>query len=123
MHEITDITYRDILTNDFHNGKTVVVGISTSIMCANCRTTKSNIESLIKKYPKNNLEFYYVDYTKYDILQGYYQLNPFVDYPKSIVFYGSWEDKDFMEGVITEDKLEYIYQKSKDVKKFYSTSN
>ena len=111
MQPLTDINYKTIIENHFKNSKIVFCAIVSSLKCSNCITVKSNISYFNKKHPYNNIEFYYIEYTKYDMLQHYYQLTRLMEYPKIIVYYGDWENIEFYEGVITIEELEDIHFK------------
>ena len=111
MIEFNDDNYLDILNKHFDNNDTVVCLISPRKSCSNCVSTIANIEKFNSKNP-DKIFFYYIDYTKYDMLQSYYELTRLLEYPHSIVFYGNWEDKEFLEGVITVRQLESILNKA-----------
>lgn len=109
MHNpLTDENYKTILDEHFKKGHTVFCSISTNIRCSNCMAFKRNIETFTKQHPNNKVFFYYIEFAKYDILQNYYQLNNFMEYPKTIVFYGKWDKKIFVEGPISVEELEEI---------------
>lgn len=107
---LTDENYIKILENHFDEQQIVCCGITTNIECSSCIQVQQNIERFQKKYPLVTLNFYYVEYVKYDILQEYHQLERMTEYPKIIVFYGGWDKKEFIEGIITVSELAAIYK-------------
>jgi len=109
MHKpLTNENYEAILENHFKNEHIVFCSISTNIKCSNCRAFKRNIDIFNEKHNNVKIFFYYIEYSKYDILQHYYQLNNFMEYPKTIIFYGEWNKKFFVEGPISVEELEEI---------------
>ena len=110
---LTDENYLTEIENCFLKNQTVICLISDNPKCENCVKMRFHIEELCKIEPENDLQFFYVDYVKYDILQNYHQLNNLNVYPKSIVFYGSWDKKEFFEGAIPVKTLLEINRKSK----------
>lgn len=112
MTPLTDTNYKDVLNSHFESGEIVVCGITPTSNCSQCAANQKTAELYMEKNPVNNIRFCFVDYSKYDILNNYYQLHDMIQYPKIIVFYGSWDVKEFIEGVLTLDKLEEINSKS-----------
>lgn len=113
MIELTKNNYEQVLNDCFNRNKTALVGIATP-GCKNCEITQSNISQFQSIYPINELEFFFIDYSKGEnILQHYIELYPLLEYPKTIVYYGSWNRREFLEGIISYQELERIESKSR----------
>jgi hypothetical protein len=108
MIELTPDNYQGILDSHFEKDETVFVGISPSPTCEECKANMMTAQSYLEKHPETKLNFYFVNYSKYDILQSYYQFQKMVQYPKIVIFRGNWEDKDFFEGRFTEEQLKTL---------------
>ncbi len=111
MIELTKNNYESILNDMFKKNKTVVVGIANP-GCKNCETTQFNINHFLISYPTTNVVFCYIDYSKGEnILQHYPELFPLLEYPKTIVYYRNWNNREFFEGIISYFELEYIHSR------------
>ena len=108
MIELHDTNYQEILNNHFNEKKTVMVFITVP-KCENCNIMRNNIIEFLNNQESNDYAFYYVDYTKTSLFQNYSGLYPLLEYPKTIVFYGSWADMEFLEGVISIETLKRIF--------------
>lgn len=115
MTYLNEKNYINILEYHFKNNDVVVCIITPSIYCPNCQETKRIIDEFNNEYPDSNIKFYFVDYSKTDILQHYFEFNQLLIYPKFVVFYGNWENKDFFQGVMEFKQLKIIYERTKKV--------
>lgn len=111
MQELTDYNYQEVIEKYFLTGNIVLVGITPTPGCPECIANHETATKFFEKHPTSKLKFCFVDYSKYDILQNYYEIHQMTLYPKMIIFYGCWENKEFMEGRFTLEKLEQIEQK------------
>ena len=113
MTPLTDDNYKDVLNDHFSRSEIVICGISPNpAKCEECVATQENAMKFFSSNPDSNIRFCFVDYTKYNALQNYYEIHQMNNYPKVIVFYGNWDDKEFIEGRITLERFEEISKKS-----------
>lgn len=109
---LTDENYKDVLNDHFSRSEIVVCGITVNPeKCEDCAATKENAEKFFAQHPTSNIRFCMVDYSRHNALQNYHEIHSMDNYPKVIVFYGNWDDKEFIEGRITFEKFEEISKK------------
>jgi hypothetical protein len=111
MTPLTDENYKEILNAHFDAGEIAICGITPTPTCPQCQATQKSAEMFMTKHPNSNIRFCFVDYAKYNVLQNYYQIHEMNEYPKFVVFYGNWDDKDFFEGKLSVDMIERIAAK------------
>lgn len=112
MIPLTDKNYMDVINEFFLKKETVIIGITPTLSCSVCLQNKDNLEKFFKINPETKINFCFLDYSKYDVLQNYSELNSMTCYPKIIIFYGSWDNTEFIQGLLTTEKLNEINKKS-----------
>jgi hypothetical protein len=105
---LNEDNYQELLDNHFKKGDIVFCAIVTGTNCASCQRNSENIKKINEQYPNNNVIFYHVRYTETDILQNYPEINKMRLYPKIIIFYGSWNKRKFVNGILTAEQLEKL---------------
>lgn len=102
MTELDDNNFDSTLSTIFQEGKTAVVFYGQP-NCQACHKTFDNYTKVKKELSKNTF-FYYVDFTKCWIPESRYsELQKFNEYPKVLIFNGTFADVDFREGLFTEE--------------------
>ena len=77
--------------------------------CKNCQETQSNIETFSTESPNHNLAFIYLDNREDDKLESmYYQMNGFLEYPRTVVYFRDIDSVSFIEGVLSVEKLKEL---------------
>ena len=105
MMPLDERNYKEVLDQYFLEGNIVVCSITASKTCKRCATNKITIMDFIRECPLTNIRFCQIDYATTGVLQDYYELEQLMDYPKSIIFNGSWDDRLFLEGIISISQL------------------
>ena len=109
MNVLTDENYKDILENHFKKNDIVICGVTPTPGCPDCMATHQNAQIFATQHPNIHMNFYLIDASKYDCLQSFYEFTLMNIYPKIVIYQGSWDNKDFVEGRISVKKFEEIY--------------
>jgi thiol-disulfide isomerase/thioredoxin len=108
MIELTDTTYHSFIEKFFQEnpGHPLVVFYG-SPSCDGCKKTLENYHSFVKSMEgKQTVEFAFMNYTINHVMdRDYGEFYNMYEYPKTVIFNGSLEDKEFMQGVVTLDKM------------------
>lgn len=113
MIELTDATYKEFVEDFFRNNKKPLVIFYGSPNCINCKKTIEFYNEFVTQHA-NVIEFAYMNYTLNHILDREFgEFYNMYEYPKTVIFY-NMEDKDFMQGLVTVDKMLEIKSKSQE---------
>jgi len=113
MTRIDNNSFKEALDNILNKSRIAVI-LSGRLNCINCQLTKANILNYLKKNPKTNIDFLYLNGSIDDILESsYYQMEELNEYPKTAIFSSS-NNPTFKEGIITEEDLSKIEQLKKN---------
>lgn len=111
-----DNNYKETLTDILSLQSTCIVMIGKKY-CENCMKTHSNISRFKHTNQHNNfLCFCIDDYSNHELKSKTFEFNRMTEYPFTVVYYGSFETKEFYEGIITEEILSHIDERSLEIK-------
>ncbi len=105
MIQITDNNYLRII-EDYTSKGNIVVAMSGSPSCINCKKTMENIKKYQESVEKSNVVFVYMNNTFDFALESAYQMEVLNEYPKSVIYFNT--HREFIEGEITFEDIELI---------------
>lgn len=109
--QLTDSNYIEELNKHFADGDTVIVSIGKP-KCPSCNLSSGNVADFFSKFPASGLVYCQVDSTTDHALQNDKNLYYFLQYPKNIIYYGNWDNRDYIEGPLDDGQIYDIYKKS-----------
>ena len=116
MIELNDDYFDDYLSERLHPDvqKTVVIFYGSK-SCKNCKETMENISHL-NLNPDDKMELAYMDNTINGIMDVKYpEFYEMSEYPKTVIHYGDINNTEFLEGVVSVEKLKHIQEKAKNL--------
>ncbi len=106
MIQITDSNYEKIIKGYIAKGN-IVVAMSGTKTCDNCIKSQQIIGDYQNTVDASKVSFVYMNNSFDFALESMYQMEELNEYPKTVI-YTTWLKKDFVEGVITLDKIKEI---------------
>lgn len=112
MIQLNDDNFNSTLSSLFREGKTAVVFYG-SPNCPDCKKTMNNYKS-IDTY-SNKAFYFYVDMTECWIPENKYpELDSLTQYPKTMIFNGSFSDVEFRQGEFTVENFNEFQNSDKN---------
>lgn len=112
MKRLDDTNYEKHLTKIFENG---VHGTPTYVFygspsCEACKKTMENVRTFVMKMQGNSISmFHYVNMLESSMPEKmHYEIHQLNEYPKTVVYFGNFSNTQFLEGVVTVEKMKEI---------------
>ena len=105
ISKLDNDNFDSTLTSIFEGGSVAVVFYGTE-NCFNCQQTIDNIYFVLGKGNDSNTFFFHIDALECWIPEERYsEISEMMEYPRTIVYHGSFVDPDFYEGVVSIERI------------------